>query len=238
MRATASRVLRLAAMLLCLAAARAVQQNLHVEHEGRTWQWSELVRALDGYITIVDRGRHSRFWNFMAAWYQDPDALAAAAVEADDGTATMDEGGDDDDAEAAANLAGHAAAAAAAAALGAAGRARRRTPSTILVDDWVALWIMGKSEVCSSSSAMGEAKRWSSANGAIADGHLELRERDAGHPKRTGSGPKWYEVYQACQRGPRGLRSEPKCLRSGPGRSRFGTLLFHGRFGTGRNSSG
>ena len=141
MRATASRVLRLAAMLLCLAAARAVQQNLHVEHEGRTWQWSELVRALDGYITIVDRGRHSRFWNFMAAWYQDPDALAAAAVEADDATATMDEGGDDDDAEAAANLAGDAAAAAAAAALGAAGRARRRTPSTILVDDWVALWI-------------------------------------------------------------------------------------------------
>ena len=42
----------------------------HVQFEGRWWQWSELIRALDGYIKIVDRGRHSRFWNGMAGHYQ------------------------------------------------------------------------------------------------------------------------------------------------------------------------
>ena len=69
-----------------------------VEHEGRWWQWAELVRALDGYITVVDRGRHSRFWNFMAAWYQS--ALSAGAVV---GAVIAEDGvggaiGDDDDA--------------------------------------------------------------------------------------------------------------------------------------------
>ena len=59
-----------------LPACRAGGHNFHVEHDGRQWQWTELVRALDGYITVVDRGRHSRFWNFMAAWYQSPGAAA------------------------------------------------------------------------------------------------------------------------------------------------------------------
>ena len=131
-------------LLLTLVAAA---KSFHVEHQGRLWQWTELVRALDGYIKVVDRGRHSRFWNFMAAWYQSPHAIAAAADihMAEEGVGGAI--GDDDDV--AGMLAGAAAAAAVAAAAAAAAVAvgrQRKTPSTILVDDWVALWIMGKGE--------------------------------------------------------------------------------------------
>ena len=56
----------------------------------RWWQWTALVRALDGYVTQVDRGRHSRFWNGLAGWVQAPAArpearrAAAAAAAAGD----------------------------------------------------------------------------------------------------------------------------------------------------------
>ena len=61
----------------------------HVYFEGRWWQWSELVRALDGYIKIVDRGRHSRFWNGMAGHYQAPAAQPAARAAAAAAAATQ-----------------------------------------------------------------------------------------------------------------------------------------------------
>ena len=134
--------------LVLLLSLVAGAKTFHVEHNGRLWQWAELVRALDGYIKVVDRGRHSRFWNFMAAWYQSPHVAAAAADlhVADEGVGGAI--GDDDDV--AGMLAGAAAGAAAAFAAGAAAvaaiRRQRKTPSTIVVDDWVALWIMGKGD--------------------------------------------------------------------------------------------
>ena len=67
----------LAILLLATTVILATADSFHVEHQGRQWQWAELVRALDGYIKIVDRGRHSRFWNFMAAWYQSPHTVPA-----------------------------------------------------------------------------------------------------------------------------------------------------------------
>ena len=127
-----------------LPACRAGGHNFHVEHDGRQWQWTELVRALDGYITVVDRGRHSRFWNFMAAWYQSPGA--AAVVGGVDETLPMQDDMEEDMEDAAATLAGAAATAAVAAAGAFAAAHRRRTPSTLLVGDWVALWHMGKSQ--------------------------------------------------------------------------------------------
>ena len=54
------------------------RRSYHVYHNGRWWQWAALVRALDGYVTQVDRGRHSRFWNGMAGWVQ---AEAARPVD-------------------------------------------------------------------------------------------------------------------------------------------------------------
>ena len=66
------------------ATARMVQNETgnkrrtwHIFHNGRLWQWTALVRSLDGYIKVTDRGRAARFWNVMAAHYQ-----SAAAREA------------------------------------------------------------------------------------------------------------------------------------------------------------
>eukprot|EP00966_Prymnesium_polylepis_P301284 6961576-Prymnesium_polylepis.1 len=62
------------------------RRSYHVYYNGRWWQWSALVRALDGYVTQVDRGRHSRFWNGMAGWVQAeaarPEVRRAAAAAA------------------------------------------------------------------------------------------------------------------------------------------------------------
>ena len=71
------------------------RRSYHVYHNGRWWQWAALVRALDGYVTQVDRGRHSRFWNGMAGWVQAeaarPEARRAAAAAATAAAARGDE---------------------------------------------------------------------------------------------------------------------------------------------------
>ena len=54
------------------------RKTWHIFHEGRWWQWTALVRALDGYIKVTDRGRAARFWNVMAVHYQSAAAQEAA----------------------------------------------------------------------------------------------------------------------------------------------------------------
>ena len=56
--------------------------SYHVYYEGRWWQWAALVRALDGYVTQVDRGRHARFWNGLAGWVQAEAARPEARRQA------------------------------------------------------------------------------------------------------------------------------------------------------------
>ena len=70
------------------------RRSFHVWYEGRWWSWSQLVRALDGYITEADRGRQSRFWNVMAAHYQ---SLAAGGVARATATTAREAALEDDD---------------------------------------------------------------------------------------------------------------------------------------------
>jgi|LauGreSuBDMM15SN_2_FD.fasta_scaffold32147_1 hypothetical protein len=49
---------------------------------GRWWKWNSLVRALDGFVKIEDRGRKMRFWNGMGGHYQAPAARREARAAA------------------------------------------------------------------------------------------------------------------------------------------------------------
>lgn len=54
------------------------KRSFHVFYDGAWRQWSELVRAFDGFTTVTDRGRAARFWNVMASHYQSRGAHSAA----------------------------------------------------------------------------------------------------------------------------------------------------------------
>ena len=82
----------------CTEQSRESKCSFHLFHEGRFWQISELVRMLDGYITITDRGRAARFWNVMAKHYQSV-AAQRAACEAQVAAREAGDGEDEEETE-------------------------------------------------------------------------------------------------------------------------------------------
>ena len=82
----------------CTEQSREHGRNFHLFYEGRFWQISELVRMLDGFITITDRGRAARFWNVMAKHYQSV-AAQHAACEAQVAAMAAGDGEDAEEAE-------------------------------------------------------------------------------------------------------------------------------------------